>query len=210
MSLGTSYTVFCATEDPMIDPKGFGNVFGNPIEDYMALSCFKNGALACFALKDQLGLGWVEFDQLARKAPSINDTPSLPFFDTEITPRHRRVDQSETSVRSLLDGQFLNMKHHSQWMGETPTCIYVTGGVSQSKGVCQTIANIFQVPVHRLKNSSSAPLGAAMRAAYSSGFSLDELESKFCTPEDHIDPQQETKEVYDVLMKKFLTLLEES
>ena len=150
ISLGTSYTVFCATEAPVIDPNGFGNVFGNPIHDYMALSCFKNGALACFTLKDQLGIDWLEFDTLAQQPPSLNDKPSLPFFETEITPRHKSTDQTNTTVRSLLDGQFLNMKHHSAWMASAPECIYVTGGISQSNGVCQTIANIFQTPVHRL------------------------------------------------------------
>ncbi len=208
MSLGTSYTVFCAIEEPQVDPAGFGNVFGNPINDYMALSCFKNGALSCFALKEQLGIDWAEFDTRAKECPSKEDTPVLPFFDTEITPLHRSVDQSHTSVRALLDGQFLNMKHHSKWMGDQPKDIYVTGGVSKSKGVCQTIANIFQVPVHRLKNSASASLGAAMRAAYSCGFSLDDLESKFCQPYDKILPQQETAAVYDHLMEKFLQLLE--
>jgi xylulokinase len=207
MSLGTSYTVFCSIEVPRYDPDGFGNVFGNPIEDYMALSCFKNGALACFTLKDQLGIDWIEFDQQAHLLPTIEDSPSLPFYETEITPRHQRVSQCDTTVRSHLDGQFLNMKHHSQWMGDPPSEIFVTGGVSRSKGVCQTIANIFQAEVHRLKNSSSASLGAAMRAAYSSGYTLDELEEKFCQPYDHILPQKEAAPIYEKQMERFIAKL---
>jgi len=190
ISLGTSYTAFCATENPLADPNGFGNVFGNPIHDYMALSCFKNGALACFTLKDQLGLDWQEFDRLASIPPTLEDRPSLPFFET--------------------DGQFLNMKHYSAWMDEKPKSIYVTGGISQSPGVCQTIANIFQTPVYRLENSSSASLGAAMRAAYSFGFSLDELEQKFCTPTDSFQPQPETEPIYQQLMQQFLAQLDTS
>ena len=203
MSLGTSFTVFCAIEDPLHDPLGFGHVFGNPIDNYMALTCFKNGALSCFALKEQLGIDWKEFDLQAQQAPSLNDEPAIPFFDTEITPRHEKVDQTDTTVRALLDGQFLNMKMHSEWMGKPPEAIYVTGGVSKSKGVCQTIANIFQVPVHHLENSSSASLGAALRAAHYCGYHLDDLEAKFCKPSGTTLPQTEIAPVYKALMKKF-------
>lgn len=210
ISLGTSYTVFCALDDPIVDPHGFGHVFGNPIDNYMGLSCFKNGALSCFALKEQLGIEWQEFDRLARIPPTREDLPSLPFFDTEITPLHTSVDQTNTTARSLLDGQFLNMRLHTDWLGERPDTFYITGGVSQSKGVCQTIANVFQTKVQRLESSNSACLGAAMRAAYSSGYSLDSLESQFCKPYDSIDPDPATAETYDYLLERFANLLEES
>lgn len=203
ISLGTSYTIFCATKQPIKDPLGFGNVFGNPIDGYMSLSCFKNGALACFALKDHLAIDWETFNNEALRLPTADSFPALPFFETEITPRHAAVDQSNTSARAFLDGQFLNMKHHSKWMGQAPDSILVTGGVSISEGVCQSVSNIFQVPVHKLKCSNSAALGASIRAATSSGHSLQELEHKFCNPCVTVTPQSGSAVIYAAQLDNF-------
>ena len=83
------------------------------------------------------------------------------------------LSQETSPVRSLLDEQFHNMKTHSDWMGETPDTIYLTGGASQNQGICQTIANIFNTNVQRMGTSASASLGAAMRAAHATNeFSL--------------------------------------
>jgi len=207
ISLGTSYTHFAATRYPDTDPNGYGHVFGNPIDGYMALNCFKNGALACFSLKEQLDIDWLEFDKRALTPPTISDIPALPFYETEITPAHRAEDQSDTTVRSLLDGQFLNMRLHSKWLGKRPSRILVTGGASQSLGICQTIANIFQLPVHRLQSSSSASLGAAMRAAHGFGYHLDELEAKFCKTRDEISQETGSAQIYDYLLKQLVLKL---
>lgn len=207
VSLGTSFTLFRSSKEPLTDPAGFGNVFGNPIKDFMALTCYKNGALACFALKDQLGIEWEEFDELALELPREDEDPVLPFFETEITPVYPAQDQSKTTARTFLDGQFLNMKHHSRYFGEPPEFLYITGGFSASMGVCQTVANIFQIPVRRIENSNSASQGAAMRAAHASGYNLDELEAKFCIHRDTVHPQEGSKAIYEEKMKRFLTLL---
>lgn len=209
ISLGTSYTHFVPLKNPTTDPDGYGHVFGNPIGDFMGLSCFKNGALACVALKEKLGLSWQEFDSQLLTPPTENSTPSLPFFENEITPTAPSADQSETTPRSLIDGQVLNMFHHSHWLGDRPETILVTGGVSKSNGVCQTIANIFQCPVQRLKTTSSASLGAALIAARATGNDIDELIEKFCEPDqqDTIEPDPETEILYQTLAKKFLTAL---
>ena len=46
VSLGTSDTMFAAMAAPRTDPRGYGNVFGNPAGGFMALCCFANGSLA--------------------------------------------------------------------------------------------------------------------------------------------------------------------
>lgn len=209
ISLGTSYTHFVPLSKPTTDPKGFGHVFGNPIGGYMGLSCFKNGALACIALKEKLNLSWEEFDQALYTLPTEDSNPTLPFYENEITPTAPTADQTNTTPRSLIDGQFLNMFHHSHWLGEHPETILVTGGVSKSNGVCQTIANIFQRPVQRLKTSSSAALGAALIAAQATGYNIDELIEKFCNPEynETIEPNPNMEAPYQKLAKKFLATL---
>jgi len=158
ISLGTSYTLFAAMERPLTDPNGFGHVFGNPCGNFMSLICFSEGALALEKLRSELDITWQQFSDAA-------------------------LSQETSPVRSLLDEQFINMKTHSNWMGETPNTIYVTGGASQNQGICQTIANIFNANVQRMGTSASASLGAAMRAAHATNeFSLSQLEEKFTQP----------------------------
>ena len=159
ISLGTSYTLFAAMEEPVTDPSGFGHVFGNPCGGFMSLICFSEGALALEKLRSELDITWEQFSDAA-------------------------LSQEQSPIRSLLDKQFLNMKAHSAWMGQSPTTIYVTGGASKNPGICQTIANIFDSNIQRMSTSSSAGLGAAMRAAHATGnFSLDDLEKKFTIPD---------------------------
>ncbi|MCP5536633.1 MAG: carbohydrate kinase [Akkermansiaceae bacterium] len=161
ISLGTSYTLFAAMENPLTDPNGFGHVFGNPCGKFMSLICFSDGALSLEKLRSELNITWDAFSDMAldRKNPDGNP------------------------VRSLLHAQFSNMKKHSDWMGETPDTIYVTGGASQNEGICQTIADIFNARVQRMGTSASASLGAAMRAAHAIGhFPLSQLEEKFTRP----------------------------
>ncbi|MBT8044296.1 MAG: carbohydrate kinase [Verrucomicrobiae bacterium] len=158
ISLGTSYTLFAAMDQPLTDPNGFGHVFGNPCGNFMSLICFSQGALALEKLRSQLDITWEQFSDAA-------------------------LSQKPSPIRTLLDEQFHNMKSRSDWMGETPDTIYVTGGASQNQGICQTIANTFKAKVQRMGTSASAALGAAMRAAHATGeFSLDQLEKKFTQP----------------------------
>ncbi len=140
ISLGTSYTLFAAMDSPITDPTGFGHVFGNPLGGFMSLICFNEGSLACEKLKDELGLTWEGFDKLA-----VSDDPS--------------------PVRKLLDQQFTNMLEKSAWMQLNPDTIRVTGGGSQSAGIRQTISRIFNAPVQQIETTSSAALGAAIRAS---------------------------------------------
>ncbi len=208
ISLGTSYTLFAAQRDRITDPLGYGHLFGNPAGGYMSLTCFKNGALACEALKQQLGISWQEFDRRALEIPTPEDTPDLPFFETEITPQSPALDQSQTTVRGLLDGQFLNMRELTHWHGEIPDTILVTGGLSVSAGVCQTIANVFQAKVARIGTSNSAALGAAIRAAHAQGCGFTELFELFCQPQgEAVLPQQETVITYNALAHKLTTKL---
>jgi len=210
ISLGTSYTHFVPLEKPVTDPNGYGHVFGNPIGGYMALSCFKNGALACVAIKEKLNLTWQQFNEQVLAPPTAESQPALPFYETEITPAAAAADQTNTTPRSLIDGQFLNMLHHSQWLGDEPKTILVTGGVSQSDGACQTIANVFQRPVQRLSTSSSAALGAALIAAGADGNDIDQLTQIFCQPDqsETIKPDPSMKAVYQKLSETFQATLQ--
>jgi xylulokinase len=212
--------------EPRTDPNGFGHVFGNPMGGFMSLICFLNGSLARERVKEDLGLGWSDFDRegLARTPVGNEGRLMLPFFGPEITPRVESGDavyrgwadgqrDPASVVRALLEGQFLNMKVHSRWLGVAPETIYLTGGASQNDGIAQTVANVFGVPVSRLSVAGSAALGAGMRAAQAAcGVSLESLEEAFCQPEEGstVVPEEGSGEIYEELEQKWVAALHEA
>lgn len=220
ISLGTSDTFFAAMSGPVTDPQGFGHVFGNPAGGFMSLICFRNGSLAREALRDALGLGWEDFDDagLAHTPPGNEGQVMLPFFGPEITPRRDfqgpvrnfPIDApAATQVRALLEGQFLNMRLHSQWLGERPTLIRLTGGASRNNGIARLIANIFQAPVERFAVANGAALGAAIRAAHACGNNLTTLTEAFCKPAENsrIEPDPALAATYDAALESYRALL---
>lgn len=195
ISLGTSDTFFAGMNAPHTDPRGYGHVFGNPGGGYMSLVCFRNGSLAREALRDQYSLGWDAFDRagLASTTPGNGGNQMLPFFSDEITPRFaiqapvRRGTPSfeagehpPQQVRALLEGQFLNMRYHTEWIGIKAECIRLTGGASRNDGIAQIVADVFGAPVERLVTASSAALGAAILGAVTDGHEMSALQKQFC------------------------------
>ena len=223
ISLGTSDTLFAAMPEPRTDPKGFGHVFGNPAGGYMSLICFKNGSLAREAVKEEFSLEWSAFEPegLAKSPIGNGGFMMLPFYEPEITPSldtggpvfsDQRERSSHESVRAVLEGQFLNMRAHSDWLGVDPERIYLTGGASENDGIAQVIANVFGVSVERLEVPGSATIGAAMRAAHAVGADLRDLEAKFSEPKEGrtIVPEPGAKERYDDFLTSFEVFLADS
>lgn len=221
ISLGTSDTLFAAMPEPRTDPRGFGHVFGNPLGGFMSLICFRNGSLAREAVKNRFGLTWDDFDLagLSRSEPGNGGRVILPFVSDEITPRVTSGDFSypawegeptaDEFVRGVLEGQFLNMKHHSDWLGVEAEEILLTGGASENDGIAQIVANVFGKKVRRLAVAGSATLGAAMRAAVALGADLSALERALSSPAAgrEVDPQAQYTNTYQALEKSFAEAL---
>jgi xylulokinase len=146
----------------------------------------------------------------------------LPFFGPEITPRHdfsgpvlqgspafESGAEPALQVRALLEGQFLNMRLHSQWMEVKPERIRLTGGASKNDGVPQLVADVFQAPVERLAVSNSAALGAALIAAVAGGHALPALQQIFCqtAPGSALQPDPALGPVYQDALCRFADLL---
>ena len=227
ISLGTSDTFFAAMPAPKTDPNGFGHVFGNPAGGFMSLICFRNGSLAREALRDKLGVDWSAFDRdaLAETRGAAGQNLMLPFFGPEITPRHDfsgpvlEGDAEFTGggnpglqIRALLEGQFLNMRRHSEWMAVKPERIRLTGGASKNDGIAQLVADIFQAPVERLEVANSAALGAALIAAAAAGESMNRLQTTFCQAAtgSGLAPDHSLAAVYDEAGRRFGELLEKT
>ncbi len=226
ISLGTSDTLFAAMPEALTDPQGFGHVFGNPLGGFMTLQCFLNGSLAREKVRDQLGYSWEQFSEsLAATAPGNEGRLMLPFFEPEISPRidlekpllkgddaFIRWEEPQAAVRACVEGQFLNMWVHSQWMELTPSEVFLTGGASQNDQIAQVVADVFGVNVRRLSVSNSVGIGAALRAAVAvQDASLKELEATFCAPDIcPVVPNPASKEIYAPLREAFKALLAEA
>lgn len=225
ISLGTSDTFFAAMPAPKTDPNGYGHVFGNPGGGFMSLICFRNGSLAREALRDSLGVDWSAFerDALAATRGQAGANLMLPFFGPEITPRHDfagpvRQGGGEfesggdpgLQVRALLEGQFLNMRLHSEWMGVKVGRIRLTGGASKNEGIAQLVADVFQAPVERLDVANSAALGGALIAAAALGEDPARLQDVFCKAEPGamIEPDTTLADVYAQALPRFKVLLD--
>ena len=227
ISLGTSDTFFAAMPGPKTDPNGFGHVFGNPAGGFMSLICFRNGSLAREALRDKLGADWSAFDReaLAGTLASAGENLMLPFFGPEITPRRdftgpvlqgSSAFESGTDpalqVRALLEGQFLNMRLHSEWMEVKTERIRLTGGAAKNDGIAQVVADVFQAPVERFDVLNSAALGAALIAAVADGHDLPALQEIFCKAAagSSLQPNPSLAGTYHAALERFKKLLNAS
>lgn len=197
ISLGTSDTFFAAMPEVVADPAGCGHVFGNPAGGSMSLQCFVNGSLARETVKDRFSYDWEAFSAaLANTSPGNDGNLMVPFFRPEISPRidlpepifsgstaFIKGECADAVIRACVEGQFLNMKLRTAWMGLSTQTVYLTGGASANDGIAQVVADIFQAEVQRLAVSGSVALGGAIRAAsFQTGFSIESLQSVFCQP----------------------------
>lgn len=195
VSLGTSDTVFAAMREPRTDPRGYGHVFGNPAGGFMSLICFANGSLARQAVAERAGLSWPELERaiLEHTVPGNEGNSMLPYFVPEMTPKllmprvelegsddFRALRAPAHYARAIVEAQALAMQHFSDWIGERPERLLVTGGASRNRGILQVLADVFEARVQTLPASNSAALGAALRAAHAvEGLPWAELFARF-------------------------------
>ncbi len=199
VSLGTSDTMFAAMAAPRTDPRGYGNVFGNPAGGFMALQCFANGSLAREEIAKRAGLDWQEFAAaiLDDTKPGNGGNLLLPYFVPEITPRlsapaprwfgsDRFVAGKDgaAAARAVVEAQALSMRLHGDWIGEATDRILVTGGGSKNPGILKVLADVFQAEILPLRVSNSSALGGALRAAQAvEGRAWEELYKTFAAPD---------------------------
>ena len=223
ISLGTSDTFFAAMPNTVSDPNGYGHVFGNPSGGSMSLQCFLNGSLAREYLKNKFEYSWDQFTgAILGTPPGASGNYMLPFFSPEISPLYEgngailkgnsnfeNWRSPKLAIRSCIEGQFINMKIHTEWMQMIPEIIYVTGGASKNTAIVQILADIFQAEVQRMEISSSVALGASLRAAqHGLNLPLKELENDFCSNSlESIKPNINNKNIYQASAEEIKSML---
>ncbi len=183
ISMGTSYTVFGFLREAQPSATE-GHIFVNPVDPdaFMAMVCYKNGALVRDRIRDASADGsWDTFSALVADSPVGNDGQiGFYFFDAEITPPihqtgARRFDANDKPVgafapaaecRAVVEGQCLSMRLHGANIGFSPKRILATGGASVDREMLRVLSNVFGVPVFIAAKSDSASLGASYRALH--------------------------------------------
>ncbi|MDF3068991.1 MAG: Carbohydrate kinase, FGGY-like protein [Polyangiaceae bacterium] len=225
VSMGTSDTVFAAMRQPLTDPRGFGHVFGNPGGGFMCLICFANGSLAREKVAERTGLTWEAFERaiLQETEPGNQGNWLLPFFIPEMTPKvlspkvelfgnpqFTAWEQPAALARAIVEAQALSMQRHSDWIGEQPKVIRVTGGASRNRGIRQVLADVFGAEIRSLSVGNSSALGAALRAAEAVGsVPFPRLYEAFAATDDasSVTPRIGATEVYGDLRQKLVERL---
>ena len=215
VSLGTSDTFFASIHPYRVDPDRFGHVFGLPSGGFMCLTCFKNGSLARDRVRAEAGVDWAFFaaDAFAQTPVGNNRQWALPWFEPEITPLvpqpglRANVDFAAATpasrIRAVVEAQAMTLRTHSLWIGAFQT-LRVTGGASQSAGILQTLADVFNATVETISTTDSAALGAAMIAAHcAGGIRYATLASMFCPPTQTLQPRAEAVRVYAECLPAF-------
>ena len=121
--------------------------------------------------------------------------------------------EAAVQVRACTEGQFLNMRLHSEWLGVQPTQILLTGGGSKSDQICQVAADVFGANVVRMKNAGSASLGAAIMAGVAAGQgTIEQFENSLCQLDDAatVAPQNDSHDQYTALLPQFSDLIQQN
>lgn len=182
-SLGTSDTLFGASDEPRPTAEGSCHVFGAPSGGYMSLVCFRNGSLAREAVRNQYNFDWQAFSLALRNTPAGNNGGMmLPWFEPEITPHvtvpgvHRAglaLEDANANVRAVVEAQMMAMANRAHLVSaKRVDRILVTGGASMNPEILQVMADVFDAAVIPVARGNAACLGAALRAFH--GFELAE------------------------------------
>ncbi|HEY1535205.1 MAG TPA: FGGY-family carbohydrate kinase, partial [Polyangiaceae bacterium] len=121
----------------------------------------------------------------------------LPYFVPEMTPKlleprvellgsaeFRAFGDPPANARAVVEAQALSMQYHSDWIGEHPERLRVTGGASKNRAILQILADVFEARIETLSVANSAALGGALRAAQAvEGLPWAELYARFVAPE---------------------------
>jgi len=184
VSLGTSDTLVGLTRSPRPGPEGHVMVSPRGPDEWFAMLCYKNGALAREAVRDRVAGGcWKKFDDLVASAPPGNDgNLAMTLVMEEIVPvlpirGSFRVDAQDEPVaalseaheaRAVVEARFLSMRVHAGNLGlpTAPSRIIATGGGSMSTSLTQVLADVFNAPVLVADSSEAAAVGAALRAGH--------------------------------------------
>ncbi len=181
MSLGTSGTLFGASDKPIIDPQGYLAAFCSSTGSWLPLLCTMN----CTVASEQTRALWnqdvKQFDATAALAPiGCEGVVMLPYFNGERTPNYPKgkgclmgFDMNNTTQqninRAALESAIFGMKLGLDAfiaLGYEARQIRLIGGGAKSKLWRQMVADICNLPVVVPSIKEAAAFGAILQALW--------------------------------------------
>jgi xylulokinase len=181
VSLGTSGTVFAATEQPTHDGTGIVAGFADATGRQLPLACTLNAARVLTATAAMLGTDLAGLDSLAAQGdPDAGGLILLPYLDGERTPDlpgaagslHglRRANMTPANLaRAAVLGMLCGLADALDAMrrhGVEAERVVLIGGASKAASVRAAAPDLFGVPTVVPAEGEYVALGAARQAAW--------------------------------------------
>jgi D-xylulose kinase len=221
-SLGTSGTLFCFSDKPVVDTQGDIAGFCSSTGGWMPLICTMNVTVATELMRDLFRLSIEDINALAEKArPGSGGVLLVPYFSGERTPAvpngtasfHGLTAQNtspENFCRAAMEGTGMGLRYGLEAFiryGLAPEEIRLVGGGSKSRAWCGILASIFERRCVGLKIQEGAALGAALQAFWAwqhrQGQTMDisEITAKYVQPDEEFvfEPDSGNMTRYDKL-----------
>lgn len=181
VSLGTSGTVFAATDAPVADPTGTVAGFADATGGHLPLVCTLNAARVLDVVAGLLGVDHSGLAELALAAePGAGGVVLVPYFEGERTPNlpgataslaglsmasTTRPNLARAAVEGMLCGLAAGLDA-VRVLGVAARRILLVGGAAANPAVQAISAQVFDVPVHVPVPGEYVADGAARQAAW--------------------------------------------
>ena len=180
VSLGTSGTVFGASDAPVVDPEGLVAAFCDATGRWMPLVCTMNCTVVTEEVRAAFGMTHARLTELAAAEPAgAHGVSFLPYLQGERVPDRPHATGALVGLRpglmrpgvvyrAALEGATFALVHGARRLaalGVVPRELRVVGGASRNALWRQVLADAFDAPLRFPAEPESAALGAAMQAA---------------------------------------------
>ena len=195
MSLGTSATIFGASNRPIIDMDGNLAAFCSSTGSWLPLLCTMNCTVASELTRDLFGMSLAEINKVAEGAPiGCEGVTMVPFFNGERTPNYpngkgcivgltpenmKKANISRAAMEAAIYGLKQGLDSLVK-LGFNAREIRLVGGGAKSNLWRQIVADVCKLPVVIPKVGEAAAFGAALQAFWA----LQKKDGVECTIED--------------------------
>lgn len=182
VSLGTSGTLYCYSETPVIDPQGEIAAFCDSTGGWLPLGCTMNVTVATEMIREGLaGADLDAFSQLIEQTPpGAEGLVLLPYLEGERMPNiaqgtgvllglRPKTASAAHLARASMEGVTMGLAYALERLGElgvSPAQIRLIGGGSKSRVWRQIAADVFGVPVVCPGQEEGPAFGAALQAMW--------------------------------------------
>lgn len=223
ISIGTSGTVFIATDEFAVDDDNAMHSFDHANGKYHFLGCMLSAASANKWWMDDI-IRTKEYNKEQENIVNLGENRVffLPYLMGERTPHNNpnargtfvgmTMDTTrEDMTQAVLEGVTFALRDAleiARSFGVTITRVRLNGGGAKSKLWCEMVANIMNVKVDKINSEEGPGFGAAILAAVGCEKfnSVEEAASKLIKVVSTIEPEEELVRKYEEKYQMFKTI----